>query len=278
MTVQPIQLPGTETHLLRSEFVGDEFEISIIPPLPGVGPVPVVYLTDGNAAAGAAASAVPMLVMGGEIPPVLTVTIGYPDPAMWLQKRMRDFPPTVDAQQVGEIAALVGLGSVESGGGPKFLDFLTNELRPWIKERYEVTNDSTYFGDSAGGLFGTWTLFHRPSAFNRYIIGSPWLCWDEKVSTGWEAEYAASHSDLNATVFLAAGAEEDVLGPYAPAWITSTFARADTAGHTRRLGEALAGRNYPNLRVTTRILPEETHFTLSTVLMTQGLRNVFARR
>ena len=80
-----------------------------------------------------------------------------------------------------------------------------------------------------GGLFGTWTLLNHPEAFNRYVIGSPWLCWDEKVSTGWEAEYAAAHSDLPATVFLAAGAEEHIRGPYATEWVSPVFARAGRA-------------------------------------------------
>ena len=69
--------------------------------------------------------------------------------------------------------------------------------------------------------------------------------------------------------------EEHVRGPYAGDWVTPAFARADTAGHARRLGDALAGRNYPGLRLTTRILPEETHFTISGALLAQGLRNVF---
>ncbi len=278
MATQPIQLPGTEVHQLHSKCVGDEFEISIIPPPPGVGPVPVVYATDANLAAGVAASAVPMLTMSGEIPPVLVVLVGYPiggDFAQFIRLRTRDFSPTIDERQVGEMAAMAG-ETVPSGGAPAFLDFLTQELRPWVKEHYAVTDDATYVGDSMGGLFGTWTLLHHPEAFSRYVIGSPWLCWDEKVSTGWEAEYAAAHSDLPATVFLAAGAEEHIRGPYAPEWVSPVFARADTAGHTRRLGAALASRGYPGLRLTTRILPEETHFTIAGALIAQGLRNVFA--
>ncbi len=277
MTAQPIQLPGTEVHRLHSKSVGDEFEISIIPPAPGVGPVPVVYVTDAQLTAGGAAGAVPMLTMSGEIPPVLVVLVGYPigaDFARFIYLRTRDFSPTIDDRQVSEMAAMAG-ETVPAGGAPAFLNFLTQELRPWVKEHYDVTDDSTYVGDSMGGLFGTWTLLNHPEAFNRYVIGSPWLCWDEKVSTGWEADYAASHTDLPATVFLAAGAEEHIRGPYATEWVSPVFARADTAGHTRRLGAALASRGYPGLRLTTRILPEETHFTIGGALLAQGLRNVF---
>jgi predicted alpha/beta superfamily hydrolase len=277
MAAPTIQLPGTEVHQLHSPCVGDEFEISIIPPPPGVGPVPVVYGTDAQLAAGLAASTIPMLVMSGEIPPVLVVLVGYPiggDFAKFIQLRTRDFTPTVDERQVSEMAAMAG-GTVTAGGAPAFLTFLTEELRPWVKERYDVTEDAIYVGDSLGGLFGTWVLLHHPAAFTRYVIGSAWLCWDEPVSTGWEAAYAASHADLPATVFLAAGAEEHLRGPYAADWVNPVFARADTAGHTQRLGRALAGRGYPSLRLTTRILPEATHFTIPGALVAQGLRNVF---
>lgn len=267
-------------HRLRSNAVGDEFEISIIPPPPGVGPTPVVYVTDAQIAAGLAASSIPMMAMAGEIPFVLVVLVGYPiggDFASFVRLRTRDFSPTVDERQVGEFAAMTG-AAVPAGGASAFLSFLTEELRRWVKERYEVTDDVTYVGSSMGGLFGTWVLLHHPAAFNRYVIGSPWLCWDEQTSTGWEAAYAASHTDLPATVFLAAGAEEHIRGPYAAEWLSPAFARADTAGHTRRLGDALAAPGYPGLRPTTRILPEETHFTVAGALIAQGLRNVFAPR
>jgi hypothetical protein len=127
-----------------------------------------------------------------------------------------------------------------------------------------------------GGLFGTYTLFHRPTAFRRYVLGSPWLCWDAETTTAYESTYAVDHDDLDATVFLAAGADEDVLPPAMPEPIQPIFRNADTAGHTRRLAEALEQRRYPSLRLTWRIFPEETHFTLPPIVMAHGLRAVYA--
>jgi predicted alpha/beta superfamily hydrolase len=127
-----------------------------------------------------------------------------------------------------------------------------------------------------GGLFATYTLFRQPDAFARYVIGSPWLCWNSCVSERYEQDYAATHTDLKATVFLAAGADEAVLRPGFPAPMASMYREADTAARTRRLGEALTSRNYPSLRLTTRIFPEETHFTIPAILLAHGLRNVFA--
>ena len=127
-----------------------------------------------------------------------------------------------------------------------------------------------------GGLFGTYTLIHRPAAFRRYILGSPWLCWDAATTTAYEPVYAADHNNLDATVFLAAGADEDVLPPAMPAPSASLSRTADTAGHTRRLAEALEQRRYPSLELTWRIFPEETHFTMVPILIAHGLRAVYA--
>ena len=78
-----------------------------------------------------------------------------------------------------------------------------------------------------------------------------------------------------ATVFLAAGADEAVLAPGMPEPLAPLFREAEVAAHTRRLADTLEGRKYPSLRLTTRIFPEETHYTLPPILMAHGLRRVF---
>jgi predicted alpha/beta superfamily hydrolase len=277
----PVQIPRTQTHLLRSKLVNDDFEILVLMPPEGVtGPLPVIYFTDASLGTFGMATSVVSLLQGGiEIPPVLLIGIGYPIGANareFIRLRTRDFSPTADRGQETMMAQLMGFAKLESGGAPAFLEFLTTELRAWVKERFEVLDDTTLVGDSMGGLFATYTLFRQPEAFSRYVIGSPWLCWNPSVSERYEQEYAASHRDLNATVFLAAGADEAVLRPGFPAAMASIYCQADTAARTRRLGEALASRNYPSLRLTTRIFPEETHFTIPAILLAHGLRDVFA--
>ena len=82
--------------------------------------------------------------------------------------------------------------------------------------------------------------------------------------------------DLDATVFLGAGADEDVLPPAMSAAMQPSYRTADVAGRPRRLAEALAQRRYPNLTVSWRIFPEETHFTMPGILIGHGLRAVYA--
>ncbi len=278
-TPPPVHLPGTEVHSLHSSSVDYDFEISIQLPPPEVeGPVPVIYVTDANMGFGMATAIASMLAGGAEIPPCLLVGIGYPVGADFLafaRLRTRDFTPSVDERQLAAIEAFSG-ARPESGGAGAFLDFLTAELRDWVNSQYDVVGaDATYIGDSMGGLFGMFALFHKPAAFKRYLIGSPWLCWDYPISFKYEEAYAAEHPDLPATVFLAAGADEAVLAPGMPEALAPIFQDAEVAAYTQRLADSLESRKYPNLRLTTRIFPEETHYTLPAILMAHGLRRVF---
>ena len=59
------------------------------------------------------------------------------------------------------------------GGADRFLAFITDELKPWVQDRYAVaSDDSMFFGDSRGGLFATYVLLTEPSTFRRYGSGA----------------------------------------------------------------------------------------------------------
>jgi hypothetical protein len=257
-----------------------DLEISIQGPLvPGPEPLRVVYATDANLLFGAVANMSTMLMMGAEVPPVLTVGIGYPvgpDLAVWARRRIYDFSATPDEWMLGVLSSspLFG-GEVKAGGAPLFFRFMSEELWPWIAGRYHVSEDRTYVGDSMGGQFGIYTLFNHHGFFKRYVIGSPEISWDLPRCFDYEANYAAAHDDLNAVVFLSAGGSEHVLSPAFDPIMRPFFARANRAAHTVRMGELLASRHYPSLKLKTLIFPEETHFTVVYALIPHGLRYVF---
>ena len=129
-----------------------------------------------------------------------------------------------------------------------------------------------------GGLFGLYTLFHKPDSFNRYVIGSPWQDWDYPVTFDYEEKYAQENSDLEAIVYMAAGAEEHILGPYLEMTNPASyelFKNAKTAEYTQQMIDKLESRNYPSLNLTGKILEDETHFTIMGALLARGLRKVF---
>lgn len=85
--------------------------------------------------------------------------------------RERDFtfPTTVEKQKTRFATA---------GHSDKFMAFIENELQPFMALKYKTNTDKTLIGQSLGGLLATEVLLKKPALFNRYIIVSPSLWWD----------------------------------------------------------------------------------------------------
>jgi hypothetical protein len=99
---------------------------------------------------------------------------------------------------------------------------------------------------------------HHPDTFQRYIIGCPWTDPDDVQVFTFETEYAATHSDLPAQVFIGAGALE-------PEFVVNKLLK---------LERAFENRNYPNLRLQTQIFEGETHLSVIPHNMSRGLKVV----
>ena len=286
--MRKLELSDVEVYELKSEIINETFEILVKQPDPeiislfGDEPLPVVYGTDANLSAGSYVNTIDGLFLGGEIPPVIFIGIRYKlgdetDFMQFVTNRTREFTPTEDVEKQ-KIMEQMTLREVKGGGAEDFLKFLTTELRDWVSERFNVSDDTTYIGDSMGGLFGLYTLFHQPKAFKRYVIGSPWQEWDHPKTFEYEENYAENHEDMEAIVYMASGAEEHIIGPYLgkinPVMV-EIFSEAKTAEYTLQMIDKLKGRQYPNLKLKGLILEEETHFTITGALFARGLRHVF---
>jgi len=136
--------------------------------------------------------------------------------------------------------------TVNSGGAEKFLNFIVSELIPFIESGYHVSRtDRTLAGYSYGGLFCLYALFKHPELFNKYYAGSPSITWDNGILFRIEEEYAGSHSDLNAKLFISAGSLEG----------------GATLQNLRKMESQLLSRNYQNLTVDFQVFENESHVT-----------------
>ena len=274
-------IENTEVYKLKSDIVGDIFEITVMKPEDvSDEPLPVIYLTDANNSLGTGCDVVNLLMLGGEIPPVILVAVGYPlegDFNNFIKLRTRDFSPSLCKWQTPMQAelAVMSVEDIACGGAPKFLNFLTTELREFIGSKYNISDDSTYIGDSMGGLFGVYTLFHKPDSFKRYVIGSPWICWDYPLCFEYEKKYSENHNDLSAIVYMATGGDEHILYPNLPDAIVPLFKDAKTEEYSREMFKLLESRNYPSLNFRGKILDDETHFTMVSSIIGKGLKSVF---
>jgi uncharacterized protein len=271
----------SEVHEIKSDLVGEPLEIAVGRcTLTGETPTEVLVVTDAVMQFGAVMDITHALLLSQRFVPLLVVGIGYPGRAtlpQTLPQRQRDLTPTVVE------------GREPSGAAEPFLGFLRDELSPWLLDRYGVgIVGGSYAGHSLGGLFGAWVLLTEPSMFSRYCLSSPSLWWDGGMIFDHEADFAASHDDLDARVFIGVGADEcaaaqpDVIRRLPE--VTRVKERKDAAtdrvdmvAGAQLLADALADRRYPNLHLALQVQAGENHLTAGFANLSRGLRYLFDR-
>lgn len=65
-----------------------------------------------------------------------------------------------------------------TGHSGDFIQFLKQELIPFVQQNYRVNDTALYIGQSLGGLLTTEIVLHHPSMFSHYFIVSPSIWWD----------------------------------------------------------------------------------------------------
>ena len=279
-----VALRNTESWWVDSAHVGGRFEIRVAHPLPALRRalpehLPVLYVLDGDLFFGMATELTRLQAMlFGELPPMRVIGIGYGtnDARTQGETRNRDFTPSSDArfeamgrQMDPDWQPMLPDGR-RMGGAARFLDFIEQELQPFVDRRWPRADAPTMlFGSSMGGLLATWALLHRTELFDRYVIASPALWWhDERVFEA-EEHVASRNEDLSARAFLGVGALEEGSGiPGLDAWKMVT--------NPRRLAERLLSRRYPSLELELQVIDGESHTSVVPVALTRGLRFVSA--
>lgn len=265
-----IEVPKVERFRLASKAVGDSFEIRVLmpPAIPGeTTRFPVLYMTDVHGGFLIDPDAM-RLMMIGDVPRFIAVGIGYASASNILEGllvRARDLTQVAATAEVGGSFPIANMvrPQVPTGGADKFLAFIRDELMPAIDARYPTDpKERGYWGDSLGGLFGTWVLFTKPDTFNRYILGSSSFWWANEDVMKVAEKYLATHADLTATVFMGVGGlEED------PNFKMVT--------NQLKLERMLRAKKFPGLSLTTRIFPDETHTTVAAMSLIRGLVSVY---
>lgn len=91
-----------------------------------------------------------------------------------------------------------------SGGGPDFRRALSEEIIPFIDQKYRTdAGNRALLGHSLGGLFAGYMAIEQPRLFHSYIISSPSVWYDDYSLI---AEAKAIAPPIRA--FLSVGAEE----------------------------------------------------------------------
>ncbi len=246
---------NTQVKVFHSSIIDDDFYIYISLPdgyEESVKKYPVLYLLDGDISYGMAASIARYLQFGNTIPELIIVGIGYG--ALKKSKgndRNRDYTISNRRNRPG------------SGGAPKFRKFLGEELIPYIDDEFRTKPDNrTLSGYSLGGLFALYSMFTEPDLFNRYIIGSPHLAWDNFRIFSVQEDAFNSIDDINASVFISVGSEQSAETYFDP---------------IDKMVSLIEEKGYESLKLYTKVFDGGTHLICPPEALTYGLVSVFSK-
>lgn len=207
------------------------------------------------------------------IPSAYYIGIGYTDEADGVPKeanRTRDYTPTHFAPTDNN--HFLSSNPVEyegSGGADAFLKVLKDEIIPFVESHYDVSNtDRVLIGNSKSGLVAVHTFLTQPGLFNRYIIVSPSIWWDDYFKTRAERYVMTQSTVLNKELFaketriyFAVGENEERFG-----LVTDLYV----------LVNALNNKNIPNLKIFLDVLEGEQHEGVFPSAFMKGIVGVYA--
>lgn len=94
-----------------------------------------------------------------------------------------------------------------TGGSGKFIRFIEKELQPYIQQQYRTNGMRTIIGESLGGLLATEILLKKPQLFDKYIIISPSLWWDDGSLLLYSLDNMKNGVLRNTNVYIGVGKE-----------------------------------------------------------------------
>jgi predicted alpha/beta superfamily hydrolase len=254
--VPQVTIPNTELHVVHSNLMQRDYRIYIALPADYATSkvnYPVLYLLDAQSSFATVTEYTRRLSFYKELPQMIVVGVGYtvdsPDDIVLL--RARDLTPTDPS------------GKGQFGWADRFLSFMTDEVVPLVETNYRAdTQDRAIVGHSLGGLFGLYTLFTKPETFQRYVVSSPSLWWDQRFMFSYEASFAKIRAELNARLYMSAGALE-------------TASDIPIAKEVPEFAAVLIKHAYGGLQLSTHLFEDQTHASVLPMALTDGIRVVY---
>lgn len=285
--------PTTRYFEIDSEIAGVRFSAWVTPPAQydadEATSFPVVYQVDGNLFFPATAPfhmAGPSDGMSPQVPFIL-VSIGYSEkesPA-WTWLRVRDLVPPGEpvpvmreavemSVQYGKMARDEGDRYLEMFARPaadKFLAFLEDELHPLLSETYRMDDgDVGLWGDSYGGLFAAYVAVKRSKLFKTIGAGSPGIIGPESQIFELYRQAVASQEDFSGRRLHVTLCTRELTDP--------TIYQSLVARGTSELLAQTSINPLPGLKVSSELIPLETHLTGSISAWFSFLRTCYGRR
>jgi predicted alpha/beta superfamily hydrolase len=191
---------------------------------------------------------VQFLINRGIIPPIMVVGVPY------YANRRHELTP----QATGETAR----NYPRAGGADSTMQFIADELLPWVDARYPTLPIRLLAGHSLGGLFALYTMVTRPDVFRIVIAMSPYLAWNDGAISAQVAASLVADTVHPRTLFLTSGGHE-------------AFIDEPTTAFATRLTALLASTPTSRLRFERRRYERDIHEMTPLSGLIDGLRMAF---
>jgi len=190
------------------------------------------------------------------IPPMIVVGITN-------TKRTRDLTPTESiVNYFGRPDTSTVSWMKPSGGNERFLQFIREELMPYVEAKYKTAPFKIFAGHSFGGIAALNCLLTQPGMFNAYVAISPSLWWDSEYVIKLADKTLMKGSALNKLLFFS-DASEGITD-------SSTY-------HTNvlKFDSLLTSRKIAGLDYKYKYYPAETHMTEPVSAYYDALRFIY---
>lgn len=244
-------------HAIQSKTLGETRTLNIYLP-EGYNPddtlqYPVIYLLDGSADEDF------IHIVGlvqyysfewiSQMPKSIVVGIATVD-----RRRDFTFPTSIEADRKRYPT---------TGHSDRFISFVATELQPFIERQFKTTQSKTIIGQSLGGLLATEILFKNPALFNKYIIVSPSLWWDNGSILNMTPEVLKPAFNRPTDIYIGVGKEG----------LTPTAIPRVMEVDANLLAEKIKAIGSKAVTVSFDYLPGENHATI----MHQAVSNAFKK-
>jgi predicted alpha/beta superfamily hydrolase len=232
-----ITIAGSQVRTLQSKMVKQEYQLLIKTPA-GYGQsaksYPVIYFLDAQWDFPLMISTYGQSYYDGFIPEAILVGIQWggdnPDPNVL---RERDFTPS----------PMPGINN--SGGAANFLQFIKQELIPFMGNEYRASDTRVLMGSSYGGLFTLYALFNEPNLFNGYVPTAPASGWDDNLLYTYAKGFAEKKLARPIRLYSAIGEFDNLMPVFDD--LSHFFEKQDFKGLSFKF-ERLAGLGHASLK------------------------------
>ncbi len=213
---------------------------------------PVIYLLDGSADEDfihiAGLVQFNSFEWVSRVPKSIVVGIATVD-----RRRDFTFPTTIETDRKAYPTA---------GHSDRFISFIDKELQPYVRANYRTNKSKIIIGQSLGGLLAAEILVKKPTLFNKYIIVSPSVWWNDGSLL---KQPVSAFSDTD--IYIGVGKEG----------LTPTDIPRVMEVDANLLADKVKSLNYKNVRVYLDYLPLENHATILHQAVSNSFRVLYPK-